>query len=1059
VTIRSANIEAIYPLTPVQEGILFHTLFAPDSQLYFQQYVCSIEGDLDPGAFRESWQWVIDRHPPLRSLIAWEGREQPLQIVRSRVQADWREDDWRSLEAEVQSRRIAKFLQEDRARGLQLDVAPLLRFALFRTGDALFRFVWSHHHIVVDGWSLGIVLSEVFHRYATIVSGDQAEPPPPPVFRDYVAWLRGRDLAPAEEFWRGALKGFDQATALPIESGLRSARWAERHGEETLRLSASATAEIDGFARAQGVTLNTLLRGAWALVLARYSSSDDVVFGATLSGRPPELAGSLDTVGLFINTLPVRVNVAPGSTVGKWLDQIQRWQVKAGPYELTPLPAIQDWSDLPGGQQLFETILAFENVPNPPTGVAGLGVSAVRYLQRSNYPIAVLVMPGEELEFVLLYDADRFDPRMIHRMAGQLGHVVQALAADADRDVAAVPFFPDDELDEIIEGWNRTDADYPADRTIHELIGTVALAHPDRDAVIGSGISVSYGALDRRAELIAERLRAIGVRPGGRVAVSIARSPATVVAILGVLKAGGAYVPLDPDLPAARNSFLLKDTAARAVIVEEGVEAPKVDSARAAVAVVELDRAGNISSAPVEGTAAGDGEYAGPDDPAYVIYTSGSAGLPKGVVVTHRNLVNSTYARVHAYDGDVKRFLLLSPFIFDSSVAGLFSSLTQGGTLVLPEPRMEQDVDHLADLVATHGVTHTLALPTVYGLMLELADTTKLQSLELIMVAGEACPPTLVAEHYEKLPATRLVNEYGPTEATVWCTVQHLGPPGLSADGGDTAMRVPIGRPIANTQAFILDRDGRPVPVGVPGELHVGGLGLARGYLDSPELTADRFIDVSLPKRGRTRLYRTGDVARFLADGTIDLLGRTDFQVKIRGQRIELEEIEMVLKEHPAVRDAAAVLEFREGTPGSSALGAYVQTSAQPDELRRFMVDRLPDAMVPVAIVALDTLPRGPTGKLDRRALPRVTTQDTAVKAYVAPVGDVEESLAAIWAEVLGREAVGATDNFFELGGDSILSIRIIARAHREGLVISPKQFFEHPTVSGLAAVVERRNE
>ncbi len=433
-----------------------------------------------------------------------------------------------------------------------------------------------------------------------------------------------------------------------------------------------------------------------------------------------------------------------------------------------------------------------------------------------------------------------------------------------------------------------------------------------------------------------------------------------------------------------------------------------------------------------------------------MIYTSGSTGRPKGVEVTHRNLVNSTHARVRAYGDRIDAFLLLSPFFFDSSVAGLFSTLTQGGALVLPAPQMEQDVGHLADLIAAHQVSHTLALPRLYEMLLEHADPARLGSLRLVMVAGEACSRDLGPRHHDVLPGTRLVNEYGPTEATVWCTVQEIGPGPVDGD------RVPIGRPIANSQTYILDPWGRPTPVGVPGELHVGGLGVARGYLGDPAMTADRFVTRTLPDEP-VRLYRTGDLARYLEDGTIDLIGRADTQVKIRGQRIELGEIERVLESHPSVREAVVNLRAADGAP--AILAAHVATDAASGDLRDFLASQLPAPMVPAAIVTMDTLPRGSTGKVDRKALLEAPIRPAGPAArYVAPATHTEKRLAVIWSEVLGVERVGVADNFFELGGDSILSIRVIARAHAAGLRITPRQFFDQPTVAELAVLAEVRS-
>jgi len=1055
VTSANANIEAIYPLTPMQDGILFHTLYAPEAPLYVQQYTCLLNGVLDTRAFAGSWQHVIDRHQVLRSFLTWEGRDQPLQIVRTHCEAGWHEEDWRAHSPDEQEHRLEQFLASDRSCGFRLDVAPLMRFTLLRLSDSVHRFVWSHHHIIVDGWSMGLVLDEVFRSYEAFAGGREPELPASPAYRDYVRWLKGRDLAPAEEFWRTRLAGFAKATPLPIGKDVPGARWAERHAEEIVKISPHATKRLVNFARREGLTLNTVLRGAWALLLSRYSGEDDVAYGATLLGRPPELDGSLEMVGLFINTLPVRVQIPADASVVEWLRRVQQQQIEAAPFETAPLIEVQGWSDVPHGEPLFETLLVFENVPNPATVAGGLDTSDIRYLQRSNYPLVVLVMPGEELELIFLYDAERFDASIIGRLGRQLTRLLEGIADDPTRSPADVSLFPPDELIEILEDWNATDTDYPADRTIHALIEDMVSRYPEALAVTGSEITLTYAQLDARAATLAQHLRGLGVRPSDRIGVSLDRSPAMIVGILGILKAGGAYVPLDPGLPPARTAFLLDDTSARVLIVgtDRGVEAPNPPS----IPVVAINDAGELTDTPDATSADPDDSNATPDDLAYVLYTSGSTGRPKGVAVTHRSLVNSTHARLHAYGEPVGCFLLLSPLIFDSSVAGIFSSLTQGGKLVLPAPHMEQDVQHLSELIARHQVTHTLLLPTLYDLLLQLANPEMLQSLQLVMVAGEACPPALVRDHYARLPQARLANEYGPTEATVWATVHHLAPPPLDEDGSFAARRVPIGRPIANAQAYILDGHGRPAPVGVPGELHIGGLGLAQGYLGQAEMTEERFAQHQIVEEPRVRLYRTGDIARFLPNGIIDLLGRADHQVKIRGQRVELGEIEMVLIEHSSVRDAAVVMRAGDGHAASSTLVAYVEaTDVDVDELRAFVANRLPNAMVPTTIMPLEALPRGATGKVDRASLPDPVTAAVAAKPeVVAPRSAVEKELAAIWASVLGVDSVGATDNFFELGGDSILSIRIIARAHQAGLAITPKQFFDHPTVAGLAKSTE----
>lgn len=1027
------NIEAIYPLTPTQEGMLFHTLYGSDAPLYVQQFTCRLDGPLDVDRFRQAWDRVIERHAVMRSLIAWEGREQPLQIVRRTVAPEWRVEDWRA--EEELDERLDEFLVEDRHRGFSLDVAPLMRFALFATDADRHRFVWTHHHIALDGWSMGIVLDEVFLVYEALVGGVEPDLAEPPAYRDYVRWLRALPEGTGEDYWRRRLDGVQGTTGLRIESMPPASPWASDQEVATVRLDEDASRRLGELGRRHELTLNTLVQGAWALVLSRYDGSDDVVFGATHAGRPPELPGALDMVGLFIATLPVRVRLDRSISLGDWLAGLQAEQAETSDHQSTPLSEIQKWAGVTPGTPLFETLLVFENVPHPATGAGTIVTSDVRYLQRSNYPLAILVMPGTQLELHLLFDAERFDRRIIDRLGAQILHTLDSMESCWNDPVDQVPLFPPAEEAQIFAAWNDTAAPFPA-TTVDELILEAAAAAPSRPAVAGDQASVTYHELAERSEVLVRALSAHGVGPGSRVGICCERSPAMIVALLGVLRAGAAYVPLDPDLPPARLQLLADEVKPDVVMVGAGLD---------------LTLSGQMIRLAADGSPTEDEPTVGAperrhtaDDLAYVLHTSGSTGTPKGVAVRHRNLVASTHARRLAYGDDPPVFLLLSPFIFDSSVAGIFSSLTGGGTLVLPGPRMEQDVLHLAELIERHRVTQTLCLPSVYGLLLELADPDSLRSLELVMVAGEACPPSLVQRHHEVLPGTTLVNEYGPTECTVWCTVAWLDP--STARGH----RVPIGRPIANTVAYVLDDRGRPCPVGVPGELYVGGAGLAAGYLDRPDLTEERFVTVT-PRPGEpVAVYRTGDLARWLPDGTLDLLGRLDQQVKIRGQRIEIEEVEAILRTHPSVDEAVVRVVDNHGTP---TLVALVEADSVPEDLREFAAERLPHAMVPSDVQHLPRLPRGRTGKVDRTALPEPELRSPTTRvASRPPQGAAEEQLAAIWRDVLGVEHVGAADDFFELGGDSILSIRVIARARSAGLMITPRQFFDEPTVAALAA-------
>ena len=597
------------------------------------------------------------------------------------------------------------------------------------------------------------------------------------------------------------------------------------------------------------------------------------------------------------------------------------------------------------------------------------------------------------------------------------------------------------------------------------MIEQQAQKQPDQLAVIGVDKSYTYGEIDRRANQLARHLRQLGVGAGTIVGLCVERSADMILGILGILKAGGAYLPLDPTYPLKRLAFMLEDAGATVIVTHQDYteRLPAGNDTKPVCLDTQWDQIAKHSTEPISNSADG-------DHLAYVIYTSGSTGKPKGVPITHKNLVHSTLARLNYYPVPVQRFLLLSSFAFDSSVVGIFWSLCQGGTLVLPEQRIEQDIVGLADLIQQQAISHTLCLPTLYNLLLRYANPNQLTSLQTVIVAGEVCPKDLVQAHHERLPKTQLYNEYGPTEGTVWSTVYEV-------PAQFHGIQVPIGKPIANTQAFILDPHLRPVPIGVKGELYIGGIGLAQGYLNRPDLTADRFIDHTFENGVEVRLYRTGDLARFQPDGNIVFLGRADDQVKIRGYRIELAEIEASLQAHSDIREAAVLAHTRTNDqaldiidpenlqkkrPASQTkqLVAYIvaQEGRFPPDgeaLRHFLREYVPEYMLPNRFIPLDKLPRTPNDKLDRQALPDPDEDwDVFADDVVLPRNPIEEKLAEIWQTVLGLDTIGIHDNFFEVGGDSILSIQIMAKVSQAGLKLAPNQIFQHQTIAELARVV-----
>lgn len=885
------NVEDLYPLSPVQQGMLFHALTAPSSGVYIGQYTCKLQGNLNPEYLRQAWQHVLDRHTALRTIFVWE-LDEPLQIVRQQVELPWCEVDW----CDRPNCDLDTFLEADRTQGFDLDRAPLMRLTLIRLAAATYRLVWTCHHLLTDGWSTPLIWHEIYELYDTFGGDRNPVLPAPHPYRDYIAWLQERDWQAARQFWTTLLKGFSAPTPLPGESGISDAPISSVD-RRSHRLSPEFTVALRAFGRRHRLTLSTLLNGAWALLLHRYSGEKDIVFGVVVSGRSADIPDIETRIGLFINTLPVRVAIAPSTDLISWLQSLQRQTLDARAYETTPLSDIQAWCDMPTGQNLFNSLVVFENQPAAFQKQAlDFEVSDIDSQDQSNYPLVLLVLPGETLELRLIGDRDRVSDDIRDRLLVQLETMLQGFIESPQATLNDIPLLSAPERQQLLFDWNQTQSPLPQEACIHHLIAAQAERTPENIAIAFDSERLTYRDLDRRANQLAHHLRSLGIAATARVGICLERSLDAIVAILAVHKAGGAYVPLDPAYPRDRLAFMVEDADINLLITQQawlGVLPAKTDR------VLCLDNCAEaIAAAP---TFPLDPATDSPDAEAYVIYTSGSTGQPKGVSVSHRNLVHSTSARLEYYPEVVRSFLLLSSFSFDSSVAGIFWTLCQGGTLVLPRQHLEQDLRHLAHLIATHDISHTLCLPTLYALLLADAAVVPLQSLRVVIVAGEACPRSLPRQHYAVLPQAALYNEYGPTEATVWCSAYRIP---SEVDPRLQMPTIPIGKPIPNTQIYLLDEELRPVPIGAPGELYVGGAGITQGYLNRPEQTQMRFVANPF---GGDRLYRTGDMARYRPDGNLEWLGRRDRQIKIRGHRIELGEIEDVLRQHPDVREAVVM--------------------------------------------------------------------------------------------------------------------------------------------------------
>jgi amino acid adenylation domain-containing protein/non-ribosomal peptide synthase protein (TIGR01720 family) len=1052
------QIEDIYPLSPVQQGMLFHSLSEPDSGVYVTQLSCELEGDLDVDAFEWAWQQVVDQHAVLRTWIAWEGMTEPLQVVQRRVGLRIERGDWRRLDRDEQQRRLERYLEERRGSGLKFGEAPLMHLALIGTGELTYQFIWSHHHLLLDGWSRAAVLEEVFACYLGKTRAREARLKARQPYRDYIDWLRRQDQSKAKEYWQGVLKGFGEATGIGVERESGGKEGTAAYGEKHLVVDERLTEKIAEYARSHRLTLNTVALGAWAILVSRYSGEREVLFGTTLSGRSMPIEGWDQMVGLFINTLPVRVEVREEETVADWLKQVQEIQAEQRVYEYSSLIQVQRWGGRERGMKLFDSILVFENYPvgaGLNAATAGLEIKSVRAVEKTNYQLTVVIVPGRVLSLRIGYDGRLYEEQTIRLMLGHLRTILERIATVEGQRLFDVSLLTEPECREAL-ALCRTRIGLPPTPPapglcLHQLFELRAEDAPQAAAVSAEGQALSYAELNRRANQLAHLLRAHSVGPEKLVVLYLERSVEMVVAMLAVLKAGGAYVPLDAATPARRSAYIIEDTRA-SVIVTDARLRQQLPATEATVICLEEQQEA-LAAECVENPRS----RVHAEDAVYVIYTSGSTGRPKGVWVTHGNvtrLFSGTQAAYGFSERDV--WTQFHSGGFDFSVWEIWGALLHGGRLAIVPHAVSRSPDEVYRLFVREGVTVLNQTPSAFRQLMradEHPHSTSRLSLRLIIFGGEALDlrdlQGWFARHGDRCP--QLVNMYGITETTVHVTYRPL----VFADTRD-AHGSPIGTPLPDLSVYVLDRHMQPVPVGVRGELYVGGAGVARGYLHRPELTAERFVPDPFSATAGTRLYRSGDTARLLPSGELEYLGRLDRQVKVRGFRIELGDIEAALGRHESVREAAVLL--REGPAPDKRLVAYLalkptsETRPSVEELRRFLSESLPEYMLPSAFVFLERLPLTPNGKRDTRAL-LVTEGVRAEMAeeYAGPQTEREKELAKIWERVLGLEHVGVNDNFFDLGGDSILSLQILADARQLGLSFSLQQLFRHPTVRQLA--------
>lgn len=1021
------NIHDIYPLSSLQKGILFHAIQTRIQ--YFEQFYIDLDGTVDFAAFEKSLNDLVKKHDVLRTVFLYQKLNQPFQVVLKEVRVPFQFVDLSDQSEEEQQAYLEHFKREDRKKGFATLHEPLIRFALFKLNDNRFHFVWSFHHILFDGWCIGLLLEDWLEMYGARLKHTTLKVEKMSPYRDYIRWLEEQDHEEAKAFWRDYLHGYEQ-TASVLNKGIGKKTDFELEKKEvSFRLPRQLSDRLTMLAQKYHVTPSTFFQAIWGVLLQKYNNTDDVVFGTVVSGRPSDLPQVEKMVGLFINTVPVRIKRLENEPFAELLTRAQREILEAEKVHYASLAEIQ--ANTPLFNQLFDHIMAFENYPLDLKSLKrrekdlGFSISGLDAFEQDSYGLGLIIYPGDEWLIKLKYDTEVYTESDMQHVILHLETLMEQIMENPEVSLDQLEIVSDKERQQLLSDFNRTKSEYPKQAVIQQLFEQQVEKTPNHPALVYKDQKWTYRELNEQANQLARNLRSKGIDREQIVGIMINRSPELIISILAVLKAGGAYLPIDPDYPAGRIQYMLDDSQAKLLLVQPGLQVPADYQGNVLVISSSLMR-GDASNLPVINK---------PCDLAYMIYTSGSTGNPKGVMIEHSNLCNLVQIAQPYQIRENTRVLQFASISFDASVAEIFPTLTIGATLYLEEKMVL--LDDLVKYLKEKRINNVTLPPSV----LQSIPHEELPDLETIISAGEACTPDLV----NKWGASRtFINAYGPTEATV-CTTY--------AKYNGAADKTPIGKPFFNQQVYIVNKDHQLQPVGVPGELCISGDGLARGYWNRPELTAEKFVEN--PFVPGTKMYKTGDMARWLPDGNIEYLGRFDEQVKIRGHRVELGEITNRLLKHPSVEKATVVAHTNE--TGQSYLCTYF-TATDPwsvHELRQHMMKELPEYMVPAFFMELEQIPLTPNGKIDKKALPKPDGMVQIGAKYTSPTNEVEKKLVQIWKEVLGLERIGIHDDFFELGGDSIKAIQIVSRLHQLDYKLKINDLFDYPTIYELAPYVQ----
>ena len=1024
------NISDIYSLTPMQTGMLYHFLREKDSNAYFEQAVITLKGSVDKDAFERAFHQVILRHDILRTAFIYEKVDKPVQVVLKERPARMDYKDISLLSEEQKKSCLEECMTGDRKKGFDLTHEPLIRIMLIKVSEGIYHLIWSFHHIIMDGWCLPIVFKELLESYKAFREGGTPQSGRVYPYSQYIQWLENRDDQEASDYWAQYLTEYEQTEPLS-RMKVTTAGQGYLQEEYDFAINEEMKTRLEKTARDNAATLSTVMQAVWGILLQRYSNTRDVVFGSVVSGRPAQIQGVERMVGLFINTIPVRVRAEKGESFSSLIARQQREALESEKHSYYPLAEIQ--SRVSWGGELVQNLMAFENYPmeeavkGEDNGKEDITVLSARVSEQTNFDLNIIIMPGKDLQIKFRYNSLAYNKSFFARIAEQMKTIISEIVKRPNMAIEEIDVVPEAEKRMLLHDFNQTVMEYSKDQTIHGLFEKQAEQRPDHTALVFGDKKLTYRELNKKANTLAHALRRQGVKPDSIVAVMTERSLDMITGIFGTLKAGGAYLPIDPGYPEDRIEYMLEDSGAGILLTQSHLK----DRIKYSGNMICLDD----EEVCMEEDA--NPEHVNkPDDLAYIIYTSGSTGKPKGVMVEHHGIINlqNYFKESWGVDGS-DRMLQFASSSFDASVWETFTILLGGGTLYLISRDVINNLDDFKNCINENEITITL-LPPAY---LSGIEPGNLPSLKKLVTGGSAITKELVEKWKDK---AAYMNAYGPTEYSVIATAWNYQSEEMGYDS------VPIGKPVSNTRIYILDKDQKLLPVGVAGEMCVSGDGIARGYLNRQSLTAEKFVDN--PYEAGKKMYRTGDLARWLPDGNVEYLGRIDDQVKIRGFRIELGEIEANLHKYPLILDAA--VSAREDKKKEKYLTAYytAEDELEAEELKKHLRKELPDYMVPSFFMQLKHMPMTQSGKIDKKALPEPEMGGNCGADFISPRNDADKKIQEVWQDTLGMESIGIDDNFFMLGGNSIKAIQAVSRLASE-FEIGINDIFQYPTIRSLA--------